>query len=330
MTHLNGLEQYASFVLGENATLPEEIISFDQKSLPEVSLVARIDALDNWLSQNMSKNYANDQRIIEQVSLLRQLGEQPLEEMNHYLQAEKETTFPLADFMRIDSKESHANEENYLKNRQHQLAVSVDILTYLKARGETFEKTPEGLYQHSELPNLCYDSANKTLTFTLNGDKEVATNPIEAGKLVYGYGEQEAENDIFMYIKKGAIQVGNEPNSNREADLNDHSREEVNKQAKDAYVRYLKGDPFPTVLKTFDQNHGVQEGLLIRMEALDEEIIFGTSFTRDHPVIEEKADNLYAVYRGTPEEQALFVNEEYCTLTPDLDAYMEEEKGRSM
>ncbi|EHC6194430.1 hypothetical protein JR549_002882 [Listeria monocytogenes serotype 1/2a] len=478
------LEHYPAFILGEISYFPKDVSSYDQKLQPNLAINNRVEALDLWLKKNLSKNYTDDQRIIEQLGVLSRLSKQSTEEMEQYMRLERETIFTPTDFMRIDKHTNAEIEKNSLSKMQNRLIASVDILAYLEAKGEVFEQNAEGIYQHNELGNLRYDPVGKVLTFTLNGETEIARSAIEAGELVYGYKEKEVENDIFAFIRKGVIQVGkisnNEHSENQSTyqgveeakviraiaayltkeyqgevgeeaeaeievylewmqeekvaesqkvrlgaeelfiddkvfwvspfidlktnsivqvvelegmdsivitkyeaetteellktlsklslgeliDVNptehnkiieqynlsqksetsekqiqqsftnnyslDNLKEEGNKQAKAAYVSYLKGNPFPSVLKTFDQTYGMQEGLLIRMEALDEETIFGTSWEKGNPVIEEKAENLYAVYRKSPEEQSRFIREEYSTLANDLEAHVELEKGCSM
>ncbi|EAE1303638.1 hypothetical protein EP43_14085 [Listeria monocytogenes] len=216
---------------------------------------------------------------------------------------------------------------------QRRLAASVDILTYLNARGEQFKLTPEGFYQHNELSNLHYDPIDKTLSFTLDGEKEVATNAIEAGKLVYGYKEKEAESDIFSVIRRGGNQMDelNKKSNNLKAVLKPN--EEEMKQAKDAYMSYLTGRKLPETLKIFDWKYGLEEGLLVRMEALDEEMVLGTKWRDDAELldlIEHKQTALYSVYKGTPEQQISSIREEYNKPAKDTIPEFQEEKGRSM
>ncbi|EKZ4627441.1 hypothetical protein QQ060_003064 [Listeria monocytogenes] len=217
---------------------------------------------------------------------------------------------------------------------QRRLAISVDILTYLNARGEQFKLTPEGFYQHNELDNLRYEPFEKTLSFTLDGKKEVATNAIEAGKLVYGFKEKEAENDIFSVIRKG----GNEMNelNKKSNNLNGailRPNEDEMKQAKDAYMSYLTGRNLPESLKNFDWKYGVEEGLLVRMEALDEEMVLGTNWRDDAELlelIEHKQMALYSLYRGTTEQKTSGIRVEYNKPAKDTIPEFQEEKGRSM
>ncbi|MBC1339411.1 hypothetical protein HB837_14525 [Listeria innocua] len=225
---VTAMDAYPIFVLGETTELPQTILAYDQQLQPKLVVNGRIEALDVWLQQNIAKNYANDQRIIEQVGFLSRLSKRPIEEMAQYLQSERETTFPPADFMRVNTlPHEEAQAKNALWGMQYQVAASTDILTYLEARGEHFHLTSEGIYQHTELANLCYDPKEKTLSFTLNGEKEVATNAVEAGKLVYGYKEKEAESDIFTVIRKGTYQATFSPEKNEAVDVLSDSREAV-------------------------------------------------------------------------------------------------------
>ncbi|MBC2187274.1 hypothetical protein HCB28_13930 [Listeria sp. FSL L7-0253] len=216
---------------------------------------------------------------------------------------------------------------------QRRLAASVDILTYLNARGEQFKLTPEGFYQHNELSNLHYDPIEKILSFTLDGEKEVATNAIEAGKLVYGFKGKEAESDIFSVIRRGGNQMNvlNKKSNNLKAVLK--PSEEEMKQAKDAYMSYLTGRKFPETLKNFDWKYGLEEGLLVRMESLAEEMVLGTKWREDAELldlIEHKQTALYSLYRGTPEQQTSSIREEYNKPAKDTIPEFQEEKGRSM
>lgn len=238
------IENYPAFILGKIDKLPKEIVQFDREHASEEAVNARIEAIHHWIKEKSSKNYADDQRMIDQMSLLVILSKQEFEVKMDYIINEAQVYSEPNTFMQINKADT----------------VTRAILK---------------------------DSEN---------DRQKGVLTMNEAKHMTGVEDMETEN----------------------------------KAVKEAYVNYLTGDSFPEVLKQFDRKYGIQEGLLMRMEAIDEETLLGQRLDKTDPTIEEKMDNLYAVYRDTEEEQLSFVQEEYCTLAKELETDIEPEKGRQM
>ncbi|MBF2356034.1 hypothetical protein IA807_14035 [Listeria seeligeri] len=237
-------ENYPVFILGEISKLPDEIVRFDKEHASEEAVNARIEAIHHWIKEKSSKNYADDQRMIDQLSLLVILSNQEFEDKVDYIINEAQTYSEPNTFMQI----------------------------------------------------------NKAATGT--------------GAVLKGSETDSQKGELTMNEAKHMTGV--------------EDMETENKAVKEAYVNYLSGDSFPEALKQFDRKYGIQEGLLMRMEAIDEETLLGHRLDKTDPAIEEKMDDLYAIYRDTEEKQSSFVQEEYCTLAKELGTDIEPEKGRQM
>lgn len=319
-------ETYPDFVLGNLPKLPDQMVQFDKEHTSEESLHARTEVLTEWLEHKSSKNYANDQRIMEQTAWLKTLQQQPEEEKNRIISGEANIRVEQVDTMKIVPPKMEVPKESKISQKQDEVAAAANILEYLEARGEHFEKGATGRLKHVEEPNLVYNPLAKELIFTVDGEQKMAKNAIEAGQLIYGYDKNEAVEDILKTIQKGELQVG-EDKSLAEAPVQDavnnkpgsmlDPKEVENKQAKEAYIDYLAGEKLPETLKNFDKKYGLVEALNIRMEAIDEEAFSGHKLERNNPLIEEKTNKLYAIFReGSTEKQTEFIREEYRTQQP--------------
>ncbi|EQB9225660.1 hypothetical protein ACYYIK_002891 [Listeria monocytogenes] len=314
-------DQYPDLVLGKLPKLPEQIVQFDKNHTSEESINARIEALNEWLEHKSSKNYANDQRILEHTALWYTIQKQPEEERNRIITGESNIRIGKTDTVKISTPKMRTPSESLISQKQSEIAKEVNILEYLNARGENFNKNTFGKYQHVELPNLVYSPTSRELTYSVDGEEKVARNAIEAGQMVYGYKEAEVIDDILKNIQKGELQVGEEKQENpikeippTEKDSNLDSKEVENKQAKEAYINYLAGSAIADTLKSFDKKYGLEEAFNIRMEAIDEEVMFGHKLDRSNPMIENKINELQSVFRErSVEKQTALIREEYRT-----------------
>ncbi|EAF7125079.1 hypothetical protein ACN2T2_002994 [Listeria monocytogenes] len=329
-------EHYPDLVLGKLPKLPEPIAQFDKNHTSEESINARTEALNEWLEHKSSKNYANDQRILEHSAWMYTLQKQPEEERNRIITGESSIQVEKTDTMKISSPKMVIPSESIISQKQEEVAKTANILAYLEARGEKFQQNTSGEFKHVEEPNLVYSPTAKELRFTIDGEEKTAKNAMEAGQMVYGYDKNEAVEDILKTMQKGELKVGGETTTEalekEEAKEVARSRldpkEEENKQAKEAYVHYLAGDKLPEALKNFDRKYGLTEALNIRMEAIDEEALMGNKLDRNNPVLENKINELQAIFReDSTENQTAFIREEYRSQPPKQEVSMNEDKS---
>ncbi|EKB1220827.1 hypothetical protein ONC83_002363 [Listeria monocytogenes] len=329
-------EHYPDLVLGKLPKLPEPIAQFDKNHTSEESINARTEALNEWLEHKSSKNYANDQRILEHSAWMYTLQKQPEEERNRIITGESSIQVEKTDTMKISSPKMVIPSESIISQKQEEVAKTANILAYLEARGEKFQQNTSGEFKHVEEPNLVYSPTAKELRFTIDGEEKTAKNAMEAGQMVYGYDKNEAVEDILKTMQKGELKLGGETTTEalekEEAKEVARSRldpkEEENKQAKEAYVHYLAGDKLPEALKNFDRKYGLTEALNIRMEAIDEEALMGNKLDRSNPVLENKINELQAIFReGSTENQTAFIREEYRSQPPKQEVSMNEDKS---
>ncbi|EAF6699815.1 hypothetical protein D5Z92_13445 [Listeria monocytogenes] len=329
-------EQYPDFILGTHSEFPEQIAHYDKEHSADESINARIEVLNEWLEHKSSKNYANDQRVTEQTSWLTNLQKQSEEEKKSMISGEVNVVVEKANTMKINSPKMVLPSESIISQKQDEVAKAANILEYLEARGEKFQQNTSGKFKHVEEPNLVYSPTAKELRFTVDGEEKIAKNAIEAGQMVYGYDKNEAVEDILKTMQKGELKVGGKTTTEalekEEAKEVTRSRldpkEEENKQAKEAYVHYLAGDKLPEALKNFDRKYGLTEALNIRMEAIDEEALMGNKLDRNNPVLENKINELQAIFReGSIENQTAFIREEYRSQPPKQEVSMNEDKS---
>ncbi|MBC2251125.1 hypothetical protein HCB49_14110 [Listeria sp. FSL L7-0123] len=313
--------KYPDFILGNLPGLPEEISQFDKLHTPAEAVGARIEVMNDWLEHQSSKNYANDKRITSHTAWLTNLSKQSAEEIEKIISGEATKNIERADTMKISAPNKEVLRESLISQKQSEIAKEANILEYLNARGEKFNKNTVGKYQHVELPNLVYSPTSRELTYSVDGEEKVARNAIEAGQMVYGYKEAEVIEDILKNIQKGELQVGDEKQEDpikeipqTEKDSNLDPKEVENKQAKEAYINYLAGSVIADTLKSFDKKYGLEEAFNIRMEAIDEEVMFGHKLDRSNPMIENKINELQSVFRErSVEKQTALIREEYRT-----------------
>ncbi|WP_270996099.1 hypothetical protein [Listeria seeligeri] len=336
----DAFNKYPSFVLGEIAELPKEVIQFDKQYTPVEAINARIEAANNWVETKSSKNYTNDNKMVNQISSLVVLSKQKVEDMTRYINKEAKTPSQKESSMQVNkARESIIPDNSLIHKKQQNLAESVNILEYLGSRGEQFKVVAGGVYQHVDHDNLRYSAVAKTLTYTSDGEKQIAQNAVEAGKLLYGLNNAEAVEDIMKNVQKGDLVLGENNQGKEQSESvktnnqqglstpnNMDPKETENIKAKEDYVKYLSGGKLPESLKNFDQKYGMNEALSMRLEAIEEQRMFGKKLDKYDQVLDSKVRNLEAVFRRGTDEKEAFIWNEYTTPIPRQNIPQQEQK----
>ncbi|WP_271006909.1 hypothetical protein [Listeria seeligeri] len=314
-------DEYPSFILGATSNLPTSIIEFDKQNTPKISLDARIEATNKWMETKSGKNYINDQKMVEKMSELVLLSKQNVEDMSRFVAGES-----LISTEKNLFKEAGGNLEKQspISQKQQEVAESVDIMKYLQAKGEKFEHLIGGKYKHVDYDNLKYNAITKVLTYDADSVKQVANNAVEAGQVMYGFDKSQAIKDVIdnkqnvaTLEKESDIRMENKKEVSMSKTKNnlDEKESEI-QQAKQDYIQYLAGGKIPEGLKEFDRKNGIEEALQIRLEAIDEELMFGSKIDKNDSVINNKKEQIQTVFRASENEKDAYLWEEYKTRTP--------------